>query len=43
MLLLMWEKIGELPKRGDASEVLRPRVELSEGVQALLLGKSAEK
>jgi hypothetical protein len=42
MLLLMWDKIGELPKRGDVSEGPGPRLELGEGVQAPLLGKSAE-
>jgi hypothetical protein len=42
MLQLMWEKIGELPKRGDASAVPGPRMELSEGIQAPLLGRSAK-
>jgi hypothetical protein len=42
MLQLMWEKIGELPKRGDTSGVPGPRIELRKGQQVPLLGKSAK-
>ncbi|CBX96979.1 hypothetical protein LEMA_P101100.1 [Plenodomus lingam JN3] len=39
-LLLMWDKIGDLPKREDSSSVIPgPRVELESGQQVPLLGK----
>lgn len=38
-LQLLWEKIGDLPKRVKANEVLGPRVQISEDVQIPLMGK----
>lgn len=38
-LQLLWKKIGDLPKRGKANEVLGPRVQISEDVQIPLMGK----
>ncbi|KAI8943626.1 hypothetical protein NX059_001611 [Plenodomus lindquistii] len=38
-LLLMWDKIGDLPKREGNSGIPGPRVELQDGQQIPLLGK----
>ena len=38
-LQLMWKKIGELPKKSLASDMLGPRVQISDQVQIPLLGK----
>ncbi|KAF1363921.1 hypothetical protein EJ07DRAFT_101467 [Lizonia empirigonia] len=39
MLLLMWNKIGDLPKRQDVKETPEPRVRLTGGLQIPLLGQ----
>lgn len=39
MLLLMWNKIGDLPKRQDVKETSGPRVRLTGGLQIPLLGQ----
>ncbi|KAF2855136.1 hypothetical protein T440DRAFT_387066 [Plenodomus tracheiphilus IPT5] len=41
-LLLMWDKIGDLPKREGSSEIPGPRVELQDGQQVPLLGKKTK-
>jgi hypothetical protein len=38
MLQLLWEKIGDLPKRDGASEIPGPRVRVDAGMQEPLLG-----
>lgn len=38
-LLLMWTKIGDLPKREEVNDAPGPRVKLTEEVQILLLGE----
>ena len=42
MLQLMWEKLGDLPKRGGASEIPGPRVQVGDDVQVPLLGKASK-
>ncbi|KAA8620556.1 hypothetical protein Alg130_09037 [Pyrenophora tritici-repentis] len=41
-LQLMWEKIGDTPKRAQTSEVLGPRVQINENVQMPLMGKRSK-
>jgi hypothetical protein len=38
-LLLVWKKIGDLPKRLEMSEIPSPRLRLSDAVQIPLLGQ----
>ncbi|KAF1939202.1 hypothetical protein EJ02DRAFT_352814 [Clathrospora elynae] len=38
-LQLMWQKLGDLPKREGATEIPGPRVQVNEQVQIPLLGK----
>ncbi|KAF9701736.1 hypothetical protein EKO04_000269 [Ascochyta lentis] len=38
-LLLMWNKIGELPKRVEAADIPSPRVRLTDALQIPLLGQ----
>ena len=38
-LQLMWKKLGDLPGKAKTTEVLGPRVQISEGVQMPLMGK----
>jgi hypothetical protein len=40
-LQLMWEKVGELPKREGANVIPGPRMEIQEGMQVLLQGARA--
>jgi hypothetical protein len=41
-LQLMWEKIGDLPKRGGEREVPGPRVQVKEGTQMPLMGRKSK-
>lgn len=38
-LLLVWNKIGDLPKRKDLEDIPSPRVRLTGGLQIPLLGQ----
>lgn len=43
-LQLLWDKVGELPKRGgDEKAIPGPRVEIQDGVQVPLLGRRARR
>jgi hypothetical protein len=39
MMQLMWEKVGDLPKREGESHIPGPRIELHEGMQVPLQGR----
>ena len=41
-LLLLWDKIGELPKRKDVNGIPGPRVRLVDGLQIPLLGQETK-
>jgi hypothetical protein len=41
-LQLLWEKIGDLPKRGGEKNIPSPRIEISQGMQVPLLGAKAK-
>jgi len=42
MLQLMWEKIGDLPKREGEKNIPGPRIVVEEGMQVPLLGAKSK-